>query len=78
MFKESLLSGAFCLAAVTLLAGALSSQRPLAAQSSGDDYTSAACGEYTGPLCKTVEIKSCVGNSCTVDTYFYYYSTVIE
>jgi hypothetical protein len=78
MLKENLLTGAFCLAAVTLMAGVISSTRPLTAQSPGDAYTTVACGEYNGKLCKTVEIKSCVGSSCTVETSYYYYSTSIE
>jgi hypothetical protein len=78
MLNENLLSGAFCLAAVTLMASVISSTRPLTAQSPGDVYTTVACGEYNGKLCKTVEIKSCVGSSCTVETTYYYYSTSIE
>jgi hypothetical protein len=78
MLKESLLSGAFCLAAVTLMAAVLSGTSRLTAQDPGDAYTSAACGEFSGPLCKTVEIKSCVGSSCTTETSYYYYSKVIE
>jgi hypothetical protein len=78
MLNENLLSGAFCLAAIALLAGVISSTRPLTAQNPLDAYTAAACGEYDGKRCKTVEIKSCVGSSCTTETSYYYYSTVIE
>lgn len=78
MLKESLLSGAFCLAAVTVMAAVLSGTSPLTAQNPDDSYTSGACGEFSGPLCKTVEVTSCVGSSCTTETSYYYYSTVIE
>jgi hypothetical protein len=78
MHRETLLSGAFCLGAVALLVGAISSTRTLSAQSPGGDYTVMACGDFNGKLCKTVEVKSCVGNSCTVETDYYYYSTTIE
>lgn len=78
MLKKTLLSGAFCLAAVTLMAAVLSGTSPLTAQNPGNAYTAGACGEYSGPLCKTIEITSCIGSSCTTQTDYYYYSTVIE
>jgi hypothetical protein len=78
MVKETLLSGVFCFVAATLMAAVLSSTSPLTAQDPGDAYTSAGCGEFSGPLCKKVEVTSCVGSSCTSETSYYYYSTIIE
>lgn len=78
MRKETVFSGVFCLAAIALLATVATSTGPLIAQNPGGEYLVMGCGEFNGPVCKTVETSTCSGKTCTVETTYYYYSTVIE
>lgn len=78
MRHETLFSGLFCLSAITLLMAVLASTGALVAQDPTGEYTVMGCGEFNGPVCKTVVTSTCSGKTCTVETTYYYYSTVIQ
>jgi len=74
MKREKLFSGLFCAGAIMGMVAAFAAPR-LSAQAIVDSSEGTGCGMFNGKLCKTVIVKSCTGNTCTVETSYYYYTS---